>query len=39
MDKKYPEVSKTILESGKIDDALKAKLEAALKEFGGIFTA
>ena len=29
----------TIVESGKIDDAVKAQLEAALKEFDGVFSS
>ena len=39
MDKKHPEITKEIVQSGKIDDALKAKVEAALKEFQGVFVA
>jgi F-type H+-transporting ATPase subunit alpha len=39
LEKRHADIAKTILSSGKIDDALKAKLEAALKEFDGIFTA
>ena len=39
LDKKYPEVFKEILASGKIDDAMSAKLEQALKEFDGTFVA
>jgi len=39
LEKKHPEIMKTIVSSGKIDDALRAQLEAALKEFASIFTA
>jgi len=39
IEKKYPEIYKEIVSSGKIDDALKAKLEKALKEFDGVFVA
>ncbi len=39
LDKKYPEIYQTIVSSGKIDDALKAKIEQALKEFDGVFVA
>jgi F-type H+-transporting ATPase subunit alpha len=39
LDKKYPEVYKDIVSSGKIDDTLKAKLGQALKEFETIFVA
>ncbi len=39
LDKKYPEVCKEIVSSGKIDDALKAKLEQALKAFEAVFVA
>ena len=35
--KKYPEISTTIVSSGKMDDELLAKLEQALKEFDGTF--
>ena len=35
--KKYPEISTTIVSSGKMDDELLAKLEKALKEFDGTF--
>jgi F-type H+-transporting ATPase subunit alpha len=38
LEKKYPEITKTILSSGKIDDALRAQLESALKEFASVFT-
>ena len=37
--KKYPAVYTTIVDSGKIDDTLKATLEKALREFEGVFTA
>jgi F-type H+-transporting ATPase subunit alpha len=37
VDKKYPEIFKEIVSSGKIDDALKAKIQTALKEFDGVF--
>jgi F-type H+-transporting ATPase subunit alpha len=37
--RKYPEIYKDIVSSGKIDDALKAKLEQVLKEFDTIFVA
>jgi len=36
--KKYPEVQKEIVSSGKIEDSLKAKMLSILKEFDGIFT-
>jgi F-type H+/Na+-transporting ATPase subunit alpha len=39
IEKKYPEIYKEIVSSGKIDDALKVKLEKALKEFDGVFVA
>ncbi len=39
LDKKYPEIYQTIVSSGKIDDALKAKMEQALREFDGVFVA
>ena len=39
LDKKHPEILKTIVSSGKIEDDLKGKLETALKEFDGIFVA
>ncbi|OFZ20133.1 MAG: F0F1 ATP synthase subunit alpha [Bdellovibrionales bacterium GWB1_55_8] len=38
MSRKHPEVLKDIREQGKIEDALKAKIGAALKEFDGVFT-
>ncbi len=37
VEKKYPEIYKDIVTSGKIDDALKAKIEQSLKEFEGVF--
>jgi F-type H+-transporting ATPase subunit alpha len=39
LDRKYPEILSGIVSSGKIDDALKAKLEGALKEFESVFVA
>ena len=39
IDKKYPEILQEIVKSGKIDDALKAKIEEALEEFDGVFSA
>lgn len=39
VDKKYPEVLKTIVSSGKIDDSLKSKIEQVLKEFEKTFVA
>jgi F-type H+-transporting ATPase subunit alpha len=36
---KYGDILKEIVSSGKIDDALKGKLEKALKEFDGVFSA
>lgn len=35
--KKYPEVSKEIIEKGKIEDSLKPKLEQVFKEFEKVF--
>lgn len=35
--RKYPEITRDVLEKGKIDDALKTKVEAAFKEFDGVF--
>jgi len=37
--KKYPEIFKDIVSTGKLEDALKAKLEQALKEFDAAFVA
>lgn len=39
VDRKYPEIYKDIVSSGKIDDAMKAKLERILTEFDTIFVA
>jgi F-type H+-transporting ATPase subunit alpha len=39
LERKHPEIMKEIVSSGKLDDGLKTKLNAALKEFDGIFTA
>ncbi len=39
MDRKYPEVYKDIVSTGKIEDSLKSKLEQALKEFDSVFVA
>jgi F-type H+-transporting ATPase subunit alpha len=39
VEKKYPQILKTIVTSGKIDDSLKTTLDQALKEFAGVFTA
>jgi F-type H+-transporting ATPase subunit alpha len=39
LEKKYPEIYKDIVTSGKIEDALKSKIEQALKEFDGVFVA
>jgi len=39
IDRKYPEIFKDIVAAGKIEDALKGKLEASLKEFAGVFQA
>jgi hypothetical protein len=39
VEKKHPEVLKGLAGGGKIDDALKAKIESALKEFEAIFVA
>ena len=37
VEKKYPEVTKSISESGKLEDATKAKLDNAIKEFGATY--
>jgi len=37
LDRKHPEVLKEIATSGKLDDALKGKINAALKEFETVF--
>ena len=39
LEKKHPEIMKTIVASGKIEDSLRAQLDAALKEFATVFTA
>jgi F-type H+-transporting ATPase subunit alpha len=39
LQKKYPEILKTVESSGKIEDDLKAKIDKALTEFEGVFTA
>jgi F-type H+/Na+-transporting ATPase subunit alpha len=39
IEKKHPEVFKELVSKGKIDDELKAKVEKALEEFAGTFTA
>jgi F-type H+-transporting ATPase subunit alpha len=39
LDRKHPEVLKEIATSGKLDDALKLKINSALKEFETVFTA
>jgi F-type H+-transporting ATPase subunit alpha len=39
LDKKHPEILKEIVSSGKIDDALKARLESVLREFDTVFSA
>ncbi|MGZ3696984.1 MAG: F0F1 ATP synthase subunit alpha [Bdellovibrionota bacterium] len=39
MDSKHPEIYKGVRETGKIDDTIKGKLDGALKEFAGVFTA
>ena len=38
VDRKFPEIYSTIVTSGKIDDALKAKMIDAIKEFDKVFT-
>jgi F-type H+-transporting ATPase subunit alpha len=38
LDRKHPEVLKEIATSGKLDDALKGKINGALKEFETVFT-
>ncbi len=38
IDKKYPDILKTILEKGAIDDALRSRMNQALTEFEGVFT-
>ena len=39
IDKKYPEIYKDIVSTGKIEDSLRSKIEQALKEFDGVFVA
>jgi F-type H+-transporting ATPase subunit alpha len=39
IEKKYPAIFADIVSTGKLENDLKAKLENALKEFSGIFTA
>ena len=39
LDSKHPEVLKDVLSTGKIDDQLRVRLEKALKEFDGVFSA
>jgi F-type H+-transporting ATPase subunit alpha len=39
LDRKYPEVLKEIATSGKLDDAMKTKMNGALKDFEAVFTA
>ena len=39
LEKKYPEILKTIESSGKIEDDLKSKIDKALAEFDGVFSA
>jgi F-type H+-transporting ATPase subunit alpha len=39
LDRKYPEIFSAILSTGKLEGEAKAKLESALKEFGGTFVA
>jgi F-type H+-transporting ATPase subunit alpha len=38
LDQKYPDILKTIIEKGAIDDALRTRLNQALTEFDGVFT-
>src|SRR4051794_5577582 len=37
LEKKHPEIMKEILSTGKIDDALKAKMQQALKDLDSVF--
>jgi F-type H+-transporting ATPase subunit alpha len=37
VEKKYPDIFQLIVTQGKIDDALKAKIETALKAFDEVF--
>ncbi|MBU6376067.1 MAG: F0F1 ATP synthase subunit alpha, partial [Bdellovibrionales bacterium] len=39
LEKKHPEILKTIVTSGKIEDSLRGQLDGALKEFSTVFTA
>ena len=39
IERKYPEIFAEIKEKNKIEDALDAKMTAALTEFAGIFQA
>jgi len=39
VEKKHPEIFSEIVTKGKIDDALKATINASLKEFDGVFSA
>ena len=39
LDGRHPEIAKTIAEKKQLDDAVKKSLDAALKEFSGIFQA
>jgi F-type H+/Na+-transporting ATPase subunit alpha len=39
IEKKHPQILKEIVSAGKIEEALKAKLQEALKEFDSIFAA
>jgi len=39
LDKKYPEIYKEIVSTGKIENTLKAKIEQALKDFESVFVA
>lgn len=39
IDRKYPEIPREILSSGKIEDALRTKMQQALKEFETLFAA
>ena len=39
LDGRHPEVARSIAEKKQLDDAVKKSLDAALKEFSGIFQA
>jgi F-type H+-transporting ATPase subunit alpha len=39
LDGRHPEIARTIAEKKQLDDGVKKSLDAALKEFGGIFQA